>query len=152
MNFSLKAKKSILSFGLLLLLLPFFVSAQAGIQGSNTGTYSPPSAWSKITGVVWDCQVEDPTKKPGECNFDDFLNAVKRVTNIGVIFALGFSVVVIAIAGGRYMISGDKSGERDRANKMLLSVAKGIAFMLLAWLIVTLIVNALGVNAPKFLG
>ncbi len=88
------------------------------------------------TGITYECV-------NGDCTFDDLLTATKNVTDFGRNIALEFSVVVIAIAGFKYMTSGDNPGERKKANQMFVSVAYGIFFVLAAWLIVHLITNAL---------
>lgn len=93
------------------------------------------------TGITYYCL-------DGNCNFEDLLEAVKRVVDFAVGFTLFFSVVVIAYAGFKYMTSGDNASKRTEANKMLLSVAKGIVFILAAWLIVSLILRALQVDSP----
>lgn len=122
--------------------LPVFVSAQP--QGP---------AQVQNTGIVYDCQNEHANlaSRPGECTFQDVLNAIKKVIDWATVFTLAFSVVVIAVAGGRLMISGDNAGERTKAREMLRKVAIGIIFILAAWLIVTLITNALlNSNIIKF--
>ena len=125
-------------FLIVLLAVPFFA-------------YSAESDASKNeeTGITYECASVGPDGKEiiGNCDFQDLLNAVKKVMDYAVGFTLFFSVVVIAWAGFKYMISGDNSGERKKANDMLLSVVKGIVFILAAWLIVSLILRALGVNS-----
>ncbi len=118
---------------LFLISIPIFVSAQ---QARNDGG----------TGIVYDCSVADPTRPPGECDFNDVIAAIKHALDVGTTIALEFSVVVIAWAGAKYMISGDKPNERREANQMLRKVAIGIFFILAAWLIVTLVLNGLQVN------
>lgn len=88
----------------------------------------------------------------GECTFDDLIRAVQKLTNWGSLFAIQFSVVVLAWAGFKYMISGDNAGERKEANKLIMNVLKGIALIICAWLIVNLIIKGLGVNVNTFLG
>lgn len=92
------------------------------------------------TGITYEC---GDGITAGNCSFDDLVAAVKKALDFGIKFALSFSVVVIAYAGYRYMISGDNPGERKKANEMLWKVALGIVYILAAWLIVTLITNAL---------
>lgn len=135
-NFMLIKKISLVSLFFFTLFSPYLVLAQQG----NT-----PTSGSGNTGIVYVC-----TGGPaGECTFDDLIRAVKRVVDWGTIFAIQFSVVVIAYAGFKYMISGDKPGERAAANQMMLKVVKGMIFILLAWVIVRLILSALGVNDPN---
>lgn len=126
-------------FTLVLLAMPMFLySAES------------PDSIADRTGITYECVGKDINGKDviGNCDFQDLLNAVKKVMDYAVGFTLFFSVVVIAYAGFKYMISGDNAGERKKANDMLFSVVKGIAFILAAWLIVSLILRALGVNSP----
>ena len=110
---------------LFILLSPLFVFAQ-----------SSPS-----TGIVYECVTAGGTY--GNCSFNDLILATQRVTRYLVIFTLQFSVVVIAWAGYLYMMSGENPGKRKEANTMLTKVAIGIFFILAAYLVVTLIANAL---------
>lgn len=122
-------------FCLSLLFFPLLVSAQVP-QGNIFGiTYqcSPKQSASGVTVY-------------GECNFQDLVLATQLLVNWATGFALAFSVIVIAWAGFKYMISGDNPGERKAANKMLTKVLIGIGFIIGAWLIVKLIVSGLGVN------
>ena len=115
-----------------LFLLPVFVAGQSIVPKQNN------------TGITYDCQNENPGQpKPGECTFQDLIKAVQKVVKWGTIFALEFSVVVIAYAGFTYMTSGNNPGKRAEANTMLKKVLIGIGFILGAWLIVTLITNGL---------
>ncbi len=98
-----------------------------------------PAKSKADTGIVYECD----HGTDGECNFNDLIEAVRKVINWGTIFALQFSVVVIAWAGFRYMKSGDNAGERTKANEMLWKVVVGIFFILTAWVIVTLLMNVL---------
>ncbi len=125
-------KKQILSY-----LLSFILISPAFALAQPTGT-NPPNTNSG-GGIVYECS----TGLPGECTFDDLIKAAKHITDFLTVFALEFSVVVIAFAGFKYMTSGGNPGERQAANKMLLSVAKGIFFILAAWVIVTLITSTL---------
>jgi hypothetical protein len=113
-----------------LFLLPFIVSAQGG-----------------PTGLVYECYNNGVY---GNCNYQDLINAVRNFTNQLTIYVLAFTVVPIAYAGFLFMTSGDNAGNRTKAKSMLYKVAIGIFFMLSAWLIVSLIANAL-LN-PSFSG
>jgi hypothetical protein len=91
--------------------------------------------------------------QPGECTFDDLIRTVIRLTNWGTMFALGFSVVVIAWAGFKYLTSEGNPGKIKEANGMFLKVLQGIVIILIAWTLVKLITTALlkgGINT--FLG
>lgn len=109
--------------------------------------YSAPSASTaaKQTGVTYECG-DGPTA--GNCTFDDLVAATQKFINYASLFAIAFSVVVIAYVGAEYMIYSDNPGKRATASKRLFSVLKGTVFILAAWLIVTLITKALvpGIN------
>lgn len=125
-----------------LIAVPFFTKADTSV----------PSG----TGISYECVQKgagpNGTDVYGNCTFADLIVGTKKVVDFGVKFALFFSVIVIAYAGFNYMISGDIPSKRQEANKMLRKVAIGIVFILCAWLIVTLILNALGVNNIVKLG
>lgn len=63
--------------------------------------------------------------------------------------ALPFSVIVIAYAGFLYLTSGGNQPQLYRAHGMFTKVALGIVWVLAAWLIVTLITNALLTPAAR---
>jgi len=92
------------------------------------------------TGITYECEKNGVY---GNCSFDDFIKAVKKIINAGTVLALAFSVVVIAYAGFIYMKSGDSAAERSKANTMFVKVGIGIAAILGAWLIVKLITDQL---------
>ncbi len=120
-----------------LLIVSFFLFVFPFVTMAQGGT---------IQGLTYICPGD------GNCSWGDVVAALRNLVNKATLIAIGFSVVVIAIAGGKYMISGDNPGERKAANKMLFSVIKGMVFILLAWLIVTLILTALGVDSIVQLG
>lgn len=99
------------------------------------------------TGLVYECYNNGVY---GNCTYQDLLNAVRNVTNQLTVYVLAFTVVPIAYAGYLFMTSGDNAGNRTKAKAMLYKVAIGIFVMLSAWLIVSLIANAL-LN-PSFQG
>lgn len=134
--------KKISGFIPLLFLLVFFAPTFIYAQNRNTGT-APAN-----TGITYDCANENSGAKPGECTFADLVKATQKFINYASLFAIAFSVVVIAYVGGEYMIYSDNPGKRATASKRLFSVLKGTVFILAAWLIVTLITKALvpGIN------
>jgi hypothetical protein len=143
MNF-FSAKKFFITISIILLFLApvIFVYGQAG---DTLGE----SKKVEGTGFVTDC-VQTRTDSDGKttevygnCGFTDLIDAVKKIANFMVTLGLSFSVVVIALAGWKYMKSGDNPGERKEANEMLQKVAIGIGWILAAWLIVNLIMTAL---------
>ena len=135
-------KNNAAAIGIILLFSPMFAYAQ------QTGNNPPPDAGKDTNpskSIVYVCT----SGAPGECTWDDVIAAVKHLVNWGVEFALTFSVIVIAVAGFKYMTSEGSPGKLAEANKMFASVAKGIVIIMAAWLIVTLITGALlnhGIN------
>jgi hypothetical protein len=140
---SINSKK--ISTGLVcvyLLLLPVFASAVG--KGTPAPTTVPSEAEAPKSALIYVCH----DAAPGECNFGDLLKAVDKIMNWGTIFALQFSVVVIAYAGYLYMLSEGNPGKLKEANDMFTKVAIGIAWIIGAWLVVSLIMNSLGVETP----
>jgi hypothetical protein len=140
-------------------LLPVFALAQTSpaSDGLPKGEdVSTGQARGTFFGITYECNhlknvtdakgVSKDVPVPGECNFEDLVQAVLHVVNWGTGIALSFSVVVIAYAGANYMMSGDNPKKRSDANRMLQKVVIGIFFILCAWLVVKLITSALGVN------
>jgi hypothetical protein len=105
-------------------------------------TYSLPSEATQNdrTGITYEC---GDGQTAGECDFNDLLGAVKRVVDYAVGITLAFSVIVIAYVGGEYIVYADNPSKRSAANDRLVKVLKGMAFIMTAWLIVTLITNSL---------
>jgi hypothetical protein len=98
------------------------------------------------TGITYECVDKDGT--PGNCDFHDLLTATQKAVKYAVQITLGLCVLVIAYAGWLYMISGANPSKRTEANLMLKKVAIGIFFILAAWFIVSMILNALKVDSP----
>ncbi len=119
------------------LFVPMLAFSQGGPTGPNSLTYEC------VTG-------SGASAVYGNCTYQDLINAVRNFTNQLTIYVLAFTVVPIAYAGFLFMTSGGNAGNRSKAKDMLFKVAIGIFFMLSAWLIVSLIANAL--LAPSFSG
>lgn len=113
----------------------------------------PQTGFSQTTGgvignsLVYECSTNG---RPGECTFDDLVAATRNVVNKLTIYAIGFSVIVIAFAGFKYLTSEGNPGAIADANRMFRSVAIGIAFIVGAWAIVNLIATGLGVTSFRF--
>jgi hypothetical protein len=99
-----------------------------------------PQTKNGQTGITYEC---GDGVTAGNCTFDDLIRATKKIVNWGTTFALLFSVIVIAYVGGEYMLYADNASKRAAASGRLWKVAQGMLWMLGAWLIVTLITNAL---------
>lgn len=137
----------------LFFVFPVFALAQAANSGTNPTPnvvdVSARDTPAPSKAIIYVCT----SGAAGECTFAELIEAVKHLVSWGVTFALGFSVIVIAWAGYKFMISGANPKERTEAKNMFLKVAIGMGYILGAWLIVTLILNGLSVKpaVPKFL-
>ena len=105
----------------------------------------PVFSYAQDTGIVYECPKTTINGKDfyGNCQFTDLIAAVNRVVGKARDIALGISVIVLAMAGFKYMTSGGNASKRTEANKMLLNVVYGIIFIMAAWLIVKLITSVL---------
>ncbi len=132
-------------------LLFFFFSF--GFVGHASAQGDTSQGGGSVTGITFDCGLDasgKQTKKDaigaplyGDCTFADLINAVKKLINWGIGFALSFSVVVLAYAGFKYLTSEGNPGKLSEAHTMFWRVAEGIVWILSAWLIVQLIASAL---------
>ncbi|MEQ1561226.1 MAG: hypothetical protein ABL899_00720 [Nitrospira sp.] len=141
--------RKILVFVLLISFsVPLVSFGQNGINPGNTPPPTPSKTGTgEISGITYQCvKTVDGQKVYGDCGFNDLVEATNFVVRWGTGFALAFSFIVIAYAGFKYMISGGSTGELQKAKDILVKVAKGIGYILAAWLIVTLILNGLGVQ------
>lgn len=129
------------------ILLPMILLGMSfsGVIFAATSDPVPPVPAVDCRGIVPCCEASG-------CTFADLILAIKKLVNWGVSITLMLTVVVIAYAGFLYMTSAADPGQRSKANKMFVSVLKGIFYILAAWLIVTLIMSALAKDVPLFLG
>ncbi len=142
---------SILLFGT---FFPQFVRAQSSDMtggGPSTGITYDCGVNTASGGQVGQQQNKDPNGNPvyGNCTYADLIAAVKKVINWGTLFALSFTVVVLAWAGFQYMMSQGNPGKLQKVHKMFWTVAEGIFWILTAWLIVHFILVALASTAVQ---
>jgi hypothetical protein len=121
-----------------------FLPMVALLAQSNTST------GGTVSGITYDCAQTQVINadgsimmQSGNCTFADLIAAVQNIVKYATGIALSFSVVVIAIAGWTYLTSGGDVAKRKKANEMFEKVAIGIGWVLAAWLVITMIMNAL---------
>ncbi len=119
----------------LLLLSGIFLSLFLYMMPTFAFAVEDPDSVGK-TGITYVC-------KDNECTFDDVVAAIQKVIGYAIKFGLMFSVLVIAKVGWIYLNSGGSASERKKAQEMMEKVVIGIAWMLGAWLVVTLIAGSL---------
>lgn len=101
-----------------LLLLPFSVDAQFG---------------PLVPEVCKSCP----------CGFGGVLAIIQNAVNLLIALSIIFATIIIAWAGGLYMLSATNPESRSQANKMLLNAVVGICIVLSAWLIVDFVMKTL---------
>jgi len=118
----LNRKIFINTFAFVLIVIPFFVSAD-NTSGSRFVTCDGPN-----------------------CEFSHLKTLIIEVIKFLVELGIALSAVVFAYAGWLYMTSGGDEGKVKQAHDLFVRVLWGFLIMLGATLIVGLILTALGVN------
>lgn len=78
------------------------------------------------------------------CTFTDLFILVERIITFGLfVLALPLATISIAVAGFKFIVAGDNSGERQKAKEILINVVIGLVLAFAAWIIVDTIVDAL---------
>ena len=86
------------------------------------------------------------------CDFDFLVEMAQNIIRFLIIIGGSLGAVSFAYAGWLYLTSGGNPGKVTAAKDIFIKVIIGFIFMIAAWLIVTLIVNTLGYQGPRFLG
>lgn len=135
-------------------LLGLFLSISVSVPLLAYAQSNDMTGGGKWFGITYDCGVQSDGKTQvyktdkgqklyGNCNYNDLIAAIKKTINVATMFALAFTVVILAYAGFKYLTSQGNPGKIGEANKMFWKVAEGIVYMLAAWLIVHFILVAL---------
>ena len=77
------------------------------------------------------------------CTFQDLVNGSKAFANEIVQIGLIVAPLILAYVGWLFITSGDNPDNRNTAKKIGWNVVKGLAMMMLAWVVVNLILTAL---------
>ena len=67
------------------------------------------------------------------CTLCDLVKLASNLINIGIFIAVTLSAITFAIAGLKYMSSGDDASKAAEARKMLTKVVVGLVIILGAW-------------------
>lgn len=81
------------------------------------------------------------------CGFSDLITLVQKVIEYIFILTVPITAIVFAYAGYLFLTSGENSNKRKDAKNAMIKVVIGIAVVMSAWLIVTLIVTTLGASS-----
>lgn len=77
------------------------------------------------------------------CGFGGVLAIIQNVVNFIIALSVIVATIIIAWAGGLYMLSATNPESRSMANKMLINAAVGLMIVLSAWLIVDFVMKTL---------
>jgi len=84
------------------------------------------------------------------CGFGGVLAIIQNVINFIIAISIIIATIIIAWAGGLYMLSATNPESRSLANKMLINAIVGIMIVLSAWLIVDFVMKTLYDNDSEF--
>ena len=84
------------------------------------------------------------------CGFGGVLAIIQNVVNFIIAISIVIATLIIAWAGGLYMLSATNPESRSTANKMLINAAVGLVIVLSAWLIVDFVMKTLYDNGSEF--
>jgi hypothetical protein len=77
-----------------------------------------------------------------DCEFNDLIELVQRVLNYLIyIVAAPIAAIMFAIAGYMYLTAGDDTGKVKKAHDIFISVLWGFGIMLIAWALVSFVLN-----------
>lgn len=88
-------------------------------------------------GIVPDCGTAY------SCNFCDLLQLINNVMKYFVFLAIPISTIVFSMIGWDLIVEGNKASARADANKKMISLMKGLFFILAPWIIVNTIISGL---------
>jgi hypothetical protein len=117
---------------------PSFAFATPRTDLSNTGVDSPSVA--DASNPLVKCDSVD------SCTWKEFLNTLNRVKDYGFQLVVVMSVIFIVYAGSLYLFSAGNPGKIEQAKTIISNVVIGFFLAAAGWLIVSAILNTLGVT------
>ena len=101
------------------------------------------SSWFMVSNVAF-------AQNPGPAGKDQLVALITRIINLSVEFAFIALLIVLVIAGFRYLTSGGDAKAISSANSAVTWALLGIVFMAVGWIVLRLIENFTGVPVTKF--
>jgi hypothetical protein len=83
---------------------------------------------------------------PDTCTFSKLIELINTSIEFIIVTALSISAIMISYAGFLYLTAGGDLGKVKKAHTVLRMTIMGIIIIMLAWLIVSLLYNVLGVG------
>jgi hypothetical protein len=133
-------------------ILPFAVFAeQTKIVPCGDMVYTKAAADSFNASHSADIQAGRVAKKfegqvSNPCQFNDLITGIKNIIDYLLLITGSIATLVFAYAGFLVLTAGSNESQVTKAKEMSWSVIKGFALMLAAWLLVKLVLTALGVT------
>lgn len=81
-----------------------------------------------------------------DCTWIEFLRTLNKVKNYGFQIVVVMSVIFIVYAGSLYLFSAGNSGKIEQAKTIISNVVIGFFLAAAGWLIVSAVLNTLGVE------
>ncbi len=123
------------------------VSTYTGSSSSNQNSNnSDQTNTNQDQGAIEDGLVPCDGTPAHPCTFTSLLNLVNRMIRYLIYLMIPLSAIVFAYAGFLLITKGGNPGAREQASGMFMKVVLGLIFVLGAWLIVSTILDALGVD------
>lgn len=113
-------------------------------DNGNCFTPAPPTGGFVPCGRIIDDQTTPLINEHDPCNICAGFYMLKNVVNFVLTMAIGFGVFVLVLAGLLYALSGGNSGKIQSAKKAVKSALIGLAIVFSAWLLIAVILQAMG--------
>jgi hypothetical protein len=140
--FKASIKKNLSLYGLVFIPLIAFLFLAVPQISSAQGTIPDDPADDEFR-LLPNCGYRDGDGEFINCGFDDVLDLIQRIINWLLFIAIPLAAVIFTYAGILYLTAQGNPGQISRAHGLFGNVAIGLIIALSAWLIVTLLVNAL---------
>ncbi|TSC99094.1 MAG: Uncharacterized protein Greene07144_1046 [Parcubacteria group bacterium Greene0714_4] len=82
----------------------------------------------------------------GDCGFDKLMGVAKEIVNFAILIAAPISAIAFMYAGILYFTAAGNEGQIKKAHEVFKKVLIGFIIVLVAWTLVSVIVNTL---APR---
>lgn len=108
-------------------------------------------AWNPTQSIVPNCAhsvAYDPssTISPG-CHFNDLIILINNLLDVFIWLSIPIATILFAWIGFDFIVDGDKSSALSEAKRKLMSLIKGLFWILAPWLVIKVIISGLGVKS-----
>lgn len=128
---------------------PFAASAQnfQPITDAARDTYWAASTFD-IFPIVRPCQggPQIPDTNERECNLKDAVAVTNRIIKAMLMLSVPAILIASVYTGYLFLTAGENTGKVKEARKIFTNVAIGVIIILLAWLVIRIITQNLGLN------